>query len=170
MSPSRSDEVVLTEMWRNLRDLIRQEVKSGIPTSTKTEDPLTFGEPHTGGGEVWNFIFKGGYYDIAVGTSYEIQYHENYEVKSVTLFSKQTGSIVIDIWKSAVLPGGYPPTAANKITAAAPPTLSSASYATDSTLTAWTTLLEANRILALNVTSCTGIRSCTLSLKVRKIT
>jgi hypothetical protein len=118
--------------------------------------------------ETWNIIFDGGGSDIAVGTNYVIQYDDNYSIQQWAILSKQSGSIRIDIWKSAALPGGYPPTDSDSITAGNEPALSSADYAADATLTGWTTTLEAGRALAFNVDSCSGVQTCAIALKVRR--
>jgi hypothetical protein len=78
--------------------------------------------------------------------------------------SATAGSIVIDVWKDTY--ANYPPANADSITAAAPPTLSSASKSQDSTLTGWTTSVTAGDILGFNVDSATTVTRVTLTLEI----
>ncbi len=55
----------------------------------------------------------------------------------------------------------------DKITASAPPTISSATHSTDSTLTGWTTTFNDGDVFRFNVDSATTIQRVTLSLRVR---
>lgn len=87
-------------------------------------------------------------------------------ITGVYLFADQTGSIVIDLWKDSY--ANFPPTDADSITAAAPPTISSASKSADTTLTGWTTSIAAGDILRVNVDSCTSITRFTLALRVKR--
>lgn len=85
-------------------------------------------------------------------------------ISIATLLADQSGSIVIDIWKDTY--AAFPPTDADSITASAPPTISTATKSQDSTLTGWTTTINAGDILRFNVDSVTSIQRVTLSLKV----
>jgi hypothetical protein len=73
---------------------------------------------------------------------------------------------VVDIWKDTY--ANFPPLDADSITASAPPTLSSAQKAQDSTLTGWTTSVAAGDILAYNVDSATTVTRVLVSLKCTK--
>jgi hypothetical protein len=85
-------------------------------------------------------------------------------IQSVEIAADQSGSIVVDVWKAA----GAIPTNSNSITASAPPTLSSAQRATDSTLTGWTTAISAGDVLGFEVDSATTVTSVVLTIKVKK--
>lgn len=85
-------------------------------------------------------------------------------ITSAILMGDASGSVVIDIWKAAY--GSFPPTNANSITAAAQPTLSSQQTSQNSTLTGWTTTVNAGDVLAFNVDSVTGIAELTVTLLV----
>lgn len=87
-------------------------------------------------------------------------------VSQVTLLADQAGSVVLDIWKDSY--GNFPPTVADTITAAAKPTLSSASKYQDATLTGWTTTINQGDTLRFNVDSCTTVTRLTVALKVTK--
>jgi hypothetical protein len=82
------------------------------------------------------------------------------------LFADQSGSIVVNIWKQTY--ASFPPTVTDKITASAPPTISSATKSQDTTLTGWTTTFSAGDILRINVDSATTITRATLSLTYRR--
>lgn len=82
------------------------------------------------------------------------------------LLADQSGSIVIDIWNDTY--ANWPPTDEDSITASAPPTISSATKSSDTTLTGWDTALAAGDILKFNVDSCTSITWCVLVLTVSR--
>jgi hypothetical protein len=87
-------------------------------------------------------------------------------ITSWTLMADQSGSIVVDVWKDTL--ANYPPTVADSITGSALPTITSASSATSSTLTGWTTSINANDVLRYNVNSASTITRVTLSLSVTR--
>ncbi len=87
-------------------------------------------------------------------------------IASVRLFADVSGSVVVDIFKctySAFDPTTHP-ASGDKITASAPPTISSAKKSQDTTLTGWTVTGSAGDILGFNVNSATTITKVTLSL------
>jgi hypothetical protein len=75
-----------------------------------------------------------------------------------------SGSAVVDVWKST----SWRPTVANTITASALPTLSSATNATDSTLTGWTKSIAANTWIIFHVNSCSSIHQLIGALTVSR--
>jgi hypothetical protein len=81
-----------------------------------------------------------------------------------SLLADQSGSIVLNVWKDTY--ANFPPTVADKITASAPPTITTATKATDSTLTGWTTTVTAGDVLRFNVDSVTSIKRVTLALEL----
>jgi len=89
-------------------------------------------------------------------------------VKAWTLIAKQSGSIVIDIWKDTY--ANFPPTDADAMPGSGKePTLSSAQIGEDTDITDWAaTSISAGDILAFNVDSCTDIKQITLTLKAEK--
>lgn len=87
-------------------------------------------------------------------------------ILEATLLADQSGSAVVDIWKVAL--ASYPPVVGNSIVASDPPTLSSASHETDTTLTGWTTSIAAGDCLRFNLNSVTTITRLTLVLKVKR--
>lgn len=91
-------------------------------------------------------------------------------ITAATLLADQSGSIVVDIFKSTYAAFDPPttPGSGQKITASAPPTISAAKKSQNTTLTGWTTAITAGDILAFNVNSVTTIQRVTLSLKVTR--
>ncbi len=92
-------------------------------------------------------------------------------ITEATLIGNASGSIVVDIWKctySQFDAGATHPVAGDKITASAPPTITTATKSQDSTLTGWTTAFSAGDILAFNVNSVTTMQRVDLSLKFTK--
>lgn len=73
-----------------------------------------------------------------------------------------SGSAVIDVWKA----NNAVPTVANTITASAKPTLSSAQYAADTTLTGWTKTIAAGDWIVANVDSASTLTDIVLVLTV----
>ena len=91
-------------------------------------------------------------------------------INRVTSLADQSGSVVVDIFKSTYSSFAPPthPATGDKITSSTPPTISSAEKAQDSTLSSWTTSISAGDILAFNVNSCTTITRVTVSLEVTR--
>jgi hypothetical protein len=85
-------------------------------------------------------------------------------ITGVRLLADQSGSIVVNIWKDTY--ANYPPTVADKITASAPPTISTAVKSEDTTLTGWTTAIAAGSTLRFNVDSVTTLPCVTVILTV----
>lgn len=74
-------------------------------------------------------------------------------IKGVTLLTQGSlgGACVVDIWKIAI--GSFPPTVANTICASDKPTILVGSSYVDTTLTGWTTTLNAGDTLLFNLVS-----------------
>jgi len=112
------------------------------------------------------FIIDGGGSAITTGIKGDLRIPFACTINRVTLLADQTGDIVIDIWKDTY--ANFPPTDADSITGSSPPTISSGTKYEDSTLSGWTTTINADDILRFNVDSCSSITRVTLSLKVTK--
>ena len=108
------------------------------------------------------FIIDGGGSTITTGVKGDIEIPFACTITAARVFLDQSGSIVVDIWKDTY--ANFPPTDADSITASAPPTVSSATKAEDSTLTGWTTSISAGNILRFNVDSITTATRATVSL------
>ena len=113
------------------------------------------------------FIIDGGGSAITTGQKGHLEIPFKCEIERVTLLADVSGSIVIDIWNDTY--ANFPPTDADSITAAAPPTLSTAQKSQDATLTDWLKTIDAGDILAFNVDSAATVTRVTLALKVKKI-
>jgi hypothetical protein len=112
------------------------------------------------------FVIDGGGATIATGVKGFIEVPFACTITAVRLLADQSGSIVVDVWKDTYT--NYPPTDADSITAAAPPTISAATKSQDTTLTGWTTAVAAGSILGFNVDSVTTLQRVTVVLAVTK--
>ena len=125
------------------------------------------GGASSGGGSVRDIIVRANNinYPIATGIMGEFSVDFACTIKQWTLLADTAGSAVVDIWKTPF--ASYPPTVANSITAAAPPTLSAAASAQSSTLTGWTTAVSADDTFRVNVNSVSGLSRLTLMVQVQ---
>jgi hypothetical protein len=112
------------------------------------------------------FVIDGGGSTITTGVKGDLEIPFPCTITEWTLLADQSGSIVVNIWKDTY--ANFPPVVGDKITASAPPTISSAAKGQSSTLTGWTTSVSAGDILRFNVDSVTAIQRVTLSLRVTK--
>jgi hypothetical protein len=117
------------------------------------------------------YVIDGGGSAITTGTKGYLVVDFACTITGSTLLADQSGSIVVNVWKCTYAQfdaGATHPVAADKITASAPPTISSATKANDTTLSGWTTTVNAGDILAFNVDSAATIQRCTIALQVTK--
>jgi hypothetical protein len=110
------------------------------------------------------FVIDGGGSTITTGVKGDLEIPFACTIDRATLLADQSGSIVIDIWNDTY--ANFPPTDADTITAAAPPTISTDTDSQDATLTGWDTAIAAGDILRFNVDSVTSLTRVTLSLRV----
>ena len=118
-----------------------------------------------------NFVIDGGGSTITTGMKGYIEINQALTITANTLLADQSGSIVVNVWKCTYTQfdaGATHPVVGDKITASAPPTITTATKSTDSTLTGWTTSVSAGDILAFNVDSVTTVQRVTLCLKCAK--
>lgn len=106
----------------------------------------------------------GGGSAITTGIKADISVPFACTITGVRLLADQSGSIVVDIWKDTY--ALYPPTVADTITAAAKPTITTATKSEDTTLTGWTLSVAAGDTLRFNVDSITTITRVNLTLRV----
>jgi hypothetical protein len=111
-----------------------------------------------------NYVIDGGGATITTGVKGDLVIDFACVIQSATLLADQSGSIVVNVWKDTY--ANYPPVVGDKITASAPPTISTATKSQDATLTGWTTSIAAGDTLRFNVDSVTTIQRVTLALKV----
>jgi hypothetical protein len=107
-------------------------------------------------------VFDGGSAAITGNPEVDVVVPDGGTLTSYTLLADASGSAVIDVWRDTY--ANYPPTDADSITASAPPTLSSAIKATDSTLTGWSKTVTAGDIFRFHVDSSTTVKRLVLTL------
>lgn len=113
-----------------------------------------------------SFIIDGGGSAITTGIKGDIEIPFACTINQVTMLADQSGSIVVDLWKDTY--ANYPATIADTITAAAKPTITTATKSQNSTLTGWTTAVAAGDIIRFNVDSITTCTRVLISLRVIK--
>ncbi len=117
------------------------------------------------------FVIDGGGSTITTGLHGYIEIPYACTITKATLLADQTGSIVVDVFKCSYSnfdASSTHPVTGDKITASAPPTISSAVKAQDATLTGWTTSVSAGDILAFNVNSVSTIQRVTIALDITR--
>jgi hypothetical protein len=113
------------------------------------------------------YVIDGGGATITTGVKGFLEIPFACTITAARLLADQGGAIVIDIWKDTY--ANYPPTDADSITSATPPTITATNTKSeDTTLSSWTTAIAAGSILGFNVDSVTTIQRVTLSLTVTK--
>lgn len=134
------------------------------------DDPLTWQQVGTGAGgitydEVIGFTIHGaGGGVIAPGLKGYLPIGKDCTIVANRIVGDTAGGAVVDIWASSY--ADFPPTDADSITAAAPPTLTGAQKSEDITLTGWTTALTAGDWLAFNVDSAASVNWLAVALFV----
>jgi hypothetical protein len=123
-----------------------------------------FGPTPTSATRAITLVISGGGSAITTGIKADVMVPYAATITKVTSLADQSGSIVVDIWKDSY--ANYPPTDADSITAAAPPTISAATKSEDATLTGWTTSIAAGDTLRFNVDSAATITRLVLIMTV----
>lgn len=142
---------------------------NGGPTGPTGMTGPTGNTGPTGPAQIANieFVIDGNGATITTGIKGYLRVDFAGSIQANTLLADQSGSIVVNIWKTDFTSFAPPthPAVGDKITASAPPTISSALKSTDTTLTGWTTAFAAGDIFGFNVDSVTTIQRCTIALK-----
>lgn len=112
------------------------------------------------------FVIDGGGSAITTGQKGHVEIPFDCLIERASIVADQSGDCVVDIWVDTY--ANFPPADADSITAAAPPTLSTAQKAQDSTLTGWTKTLTQGQWMTFNVDSAATVTRVTVSLLVRK--
>lgn len=136
---------------------------TGLPLTTGVTGVLPIANVGTLPSVGMSVTFDGGGSTLTTGIKLDVEVPFACTLTAVRLAADQSGSIVIDVWKDTY--ANYPPTDADSITAAAPPTISTAVKSEDVTLTGWTTTVTAGDWLRFNIDSVTSITRCTLSFR-----
>jgi hypothetical protein len=109
-------------------------------------------------------IIDGGGAAITTGVKARIAVDYGCTIKTCTMVADQSGSIVVDIWKSNY--ASLPATDFGSITNASTPIISNAIKSQDSTLAGWTKTITAGDWLYFNVDSCSTITQITIDIEV----
>lgn len=116
-------------------------------------------------------ILDGGGAALASGAKVWTQVDYNFTILAVTILADQSGSapLSIDVCSYSSFDASTHPGSGDSIVASAPPSLSSATKYTDSTLTGWTTGFTGSNVISLRATgAATSITRVTMILKVQK--
>jgi len=113
------------------------------------------------------FIMDGGGTTISTGIKGDLEIPFDCKINRATLVADETTTTVVDVWRAPY--ASFPPTAANSITGASPPTISGALDSQDSVLAGWNTAVNAGDILRFNLASNSAAQRVTLSLKATKV-
>lgn len=138
---------------------------SVVSAATAGTDYAVGNHGHTTSGSL-GIVIDGAGSVISAGVKGYLKVPYNCTITSSEIVAKETGSIVIDIWRDTY--ANFPPTDADSITASATPTLSSAQKSQDLTLTNWAASLTGGHYLAFNVDSVTGVTQATLTLNITR--
>jgi hypothetical protein len=117
------------------------------------------------------FVMDGGGNTLLSGVRGYLFVDVKMTINQVTTLLDQTGSIVVDIWLCTYAQfdaGATHPVVGDSITASAPPTVSSATKAQDSTLSGWNTSIPAGSVLAFNIKSIATAQRCVIALKTTR--
>jgi hypothetical protein len=113
-----------------------------------------------------HYIFDGGGLELTTGLKGSVIVPFACAINSWTLVADPSGSIVVDIWKTAL--ADYPPEVGDSITGNAKPTISNGQTATSASLGAWTTSVAEGDVLAFNIDSVTDVSIASIALKVTR--
>lgn len=113
------------------------------------------------------FLIDGGGVPISPGLKGSIAVPFGCMITSWTLMTDVAGSVTLDLWRSSF--ASYPPTASQSITGSAKPMINSDVKAQSSSLTGWTTTLEAGDILAFNVDAVSNLTRLSVGLVITRL-
>lgn len=142
---------------------------NGGPTGNTGPFGPTGNTGPTGPAQIANleFVINGNGGPVATGLQGYLRVDFAGTITAAALLADQSGSIVVDIFKCDYATFAPPthPASADKITASAPPTITSDVKSLDTTLVGWTVAFAAGDIFAFNVNSVTTIERVTIALK-----
>ena len=113
------------------------------------------------------WVIEGGGVLIPSGLKAPIISPDWLVINSWTILGYAVGSVIFDIYKvtEAEYLAGTIPSVADSICGSAKPTLAAAASGSSSTLTGWTTRIDQNDVLALNIDSISSFTGLSLILK-----
>lgn len=117
------------------------------------------------------FIIDGGGSAITSGVKGDIMVPFNCTVLGWDIVADTSGTIQVDVWKDTY--ANFPPTVADTITGTEKPALSSAQKNQDTSLSSWTTTLNRNEWLRINVDSSPApatVTRVTIAIRVKRTT
>jgi hypothetical protein len=111
----------------------------------------------------WDFIID----TASTGVKLFVEIPYKCSITSVRMISDQPGAVVLDLWVDSF--ANVPPTDADSITSATPPTIAATNQKSEDTaLTNWTKDFTAGQIMAINVDSVTTITWVVISIRGKK--
>jgi hypothetical protein len=110
------------------------------------------------------FMIDNGSQQIAPGNKGYLHLDVSGEIDSWTVLSQDTGNIAIDIRRTTYenYPNGFTSIVGNEF-----PVLINQNKNKDDNLTTWNKRLDTNDVLDFTVLSCSGIKRCTVTLKLK---
>ncbi len=130
-----------------------------IQAGAEETEPTPLGGPLT---RCITYVVDGGGSVLTTGVHGDLFIPFAVTISAWTLLADQSGSVVVDIWSAPY--ASYAPTVANSITAAALPTITSATHNQSAALTGWTTAIPAGNTLRYNINSVSTITRLTIAL------
>lgn len=119
------------------------------------------------GTDILSYPLNGGGVQLATGIQRtDLVVPFDCTITKVEATADQSGSMAVEIWRDTY--ANYPPTSADKISASAPVTISSAVKSSDATLTGWTKTLTQGDRLRFNVNSVTAITWANIAIHVSR--
>lgn len=156
----------ITSLSSNMGDNTVGSVLTTVQTSPWVAQfavPSNSAAPSIGSNVSITAVFDGAGTALAVGSNtVDLEIPFAATLIRATLLLDQASNTVLDVWSDAY--GNYPPTIADAITGASPPTTSSAAKSQDTTLSGWTTSLAAGNTLRISIASNSAATRATLSL------
>lgn len=129
----------------------------------RLQDQITgIGGTSQGGKVSINFIIDGGGSAITTGVKGFVEIPYNMTITGWQVFGDQSGSIVVDVWRSTY--ATFPPVVGGTIAGTEKPTLSSSQVNQDLTLSTWTTALSSGDVIGYNVDSVSTVTRVTVSI------
>jgi hypothetical protein len=129
-------------------------------------EKLGAGSAGTGAVGTLEFLIDGVGAPVTTGVKGDMRVDFACTVTGWALMADQAGSVVVDVWKDALI--NFPPTVADSITASAKPALAGADHASSTTLTGWVTTVNAGDVFRFNVSSAATVQRVTLALTLQR--
>ena len=111
-------------------------------------------------------VFDGAGSAISAGAAVDVEVPFAATILRATMLADQDTSSVVAVWRDTY--ANYPPTIADAITGAAPPTTSAAAKSQDTTLTGWNKTIVAGDTIRFSVASNSAATRLTCSLVVAR--